>query len=223
MLWRALAVFLAVISRRAGDHLAEDRRAQTIIRCLPAARAASNKAAKMLCVIHEQHAQPFASRPHRAGDASRRAADDDEVIRLAIHLLRLRGTLQKHRRRNDDRFGLRARLDGKSGVSASIALRDGLGLRHDLQAIDGDIAIRACVGDLDAARFTLLEGKHAQRMRNAILQAVESLIQFDHLFAIGAADGDLRLLSAIRGMQVEQSHLVVTIGGDVRREGRHCG
>ncbi len=50
---RAFAISLRVIPRRAGDHLAINRRAQAIIRCFPATRTAGDKAAEVLGVIHE--------------------------------------------------------------------------------------------------------------------------------------------------------------------------
>ena len=173
VLRRALAVSLLVIRRRTGEDLAIERRTEAVVGRLPAAGAARDKAAKMPRVIDEQHAEAFPRRPHRAGDAARRAADDDEVVRLAVHVLWLRSILRGLGRRSrhdqDLPIGDEPRLERRivhrlhrhAGVDRHRG-RGGGGLaRHHehrlhADAREGDVACRDCERDKQVVALGLL-------------------------------------------------------------------
>ena len=109
-----LTVGFAVVVEDALPGLVIDGRAFAFVERVPDAQTAGENAAEVTVAVDEQNVEPLARGPHGHGDAAGGAAEDDEIVILAVHI-RGRGSagsigLQGLAWRIDDR-----RMDGGGG------------------------------------------------------------------------------------------------------------
>ena len=96
MVRRVLAEGRDVVPLDVLQQLGEKRRAMPAVERVPLHEPIRHHAADMPVVLHEQHRAAFARRAHRTRHGARRAADHDEIVRLAFHVARLRVLRELH-------------------------------------------------------------------------------------------------------------------------------